>query len=207
MRSLIQANYRAEEDSQIGANQEKQSQIYGNTSSASAKALPLKVISPPQLSLESESQQIYKVRRHSPSSELDSTDTLSNGHITNSDTIPSQNQSSQSTLCTRVIKKLKVKSNKGRPRKVATNQRNPFDIGIKFKFKRRKQGGANTSQKTKRKLATNNCLQVIPTAVVGSTVKEALSILETAENMGLHINGNREVVVKEVERRLFEGEL
>lgn len=40
MRSPSQANHRAEEDSQIGANQEKQSQIYSNTSSASAKAPP-----------------------------------------------------------------------------------------------------------------------------------------------------------------------
>lgn len=114
---------------------------------------------------------------------------------------------SQSTLCVGLSKKLRVKSNRGRPKKRVVQHRNPFDIGKKFKFKK----GANTtvkrSQKRKRKEVANDSLQIIPTRVIGSSVQEALEILATAENMGLTVAGDRSAVVKEIAARLERKEL
>ena len=43
--------------------------------------------------------------------------------------------------------------------------------------------------------------------MVGSSVKEALEIIATAENMGLSIVGDREIVVQEIAKKLEAGVL
>lgn len=42
---------------------------------------------------------------------------------------------------------------------------------------------------------------------MGSSVKEALEILKSAEYMGLEIKGDREEVVKNIAQRLDSGEI
>ncbi|KAL1809023.1 hypothetical protein ACET3Z_026013 [Daucus carota] len=114
---------------------------------------------------------------------------------------------SQTVLCTDVHKKLKLKSNRGRPRKAVKVPKNPFEIGIRFKNKRKKQGAGRKSTKSQNKLAIGNCTQIIPIGLVGSSVKEALEILKSAEYMGLEIKGDREEVVKNIAQRLDSGEI
>lgn len=119
----------------------------------------------------------------------------------------STNISSQSTLCSGIVRKLKVKSNRGRPRKISSKHRNPFEIGGSFKRRSKGRAKGKAIQKGKRNFAASQVLQVVPTAVVGSSVKQALEILEAAENMGLAVNGDRDVVVKEIARKLEMNEL
>ncbi|WOH04735.1 hypothetical protein DCAR_0624147 [Daucus carota subsp. sativus] len=119
----------------------------------------------------------------------------------------STNLSSQSTLCSGITRKLKVKSNRGRPRKVTSKHRNPFEIGGGFKRRYKSRVKGKISQKYRRSSLTTQYLQIVPSTVVGSSVKQALEILETAENMGLAVRGDREVVVKEIARQLEKNEL
>ncbi|KAL1802125.1 hypothetical protein ACET3Z_030772 [Daucus carota] len=116
------------------------------------------------------------------------------------------NNSSQSTLCSGVVKKLRVKSRRGRPKKAKLQLRNPFDIGVKFKIKKYNSGGNRNGFRAK-KSHVHNSLQVIPNRVVGSSVKEALEIIETAENMGLTIVGDKELVAQEIAKKLEAGVL
>ncbi|KAL1829491.1 hypothetical protein ACET3Z_007903 [Daucus carota] len=104
-------------------------------------------------------------------------------------------------------RKLKVKSNRGRPRKISSKHRNPFEIGGGFKRRSKGRAKGKVTQKGKRNFAASQVIQVVPTAVVGSSVKQALEILEAAENMGLAVNGDRVVVVKEIARKLEMNEL
>ena len=145
-------------------------------------------------------------RQNSNSSEICSFGSALQGDPTKSDSkLLQTNLSSQSTLCSGVVRKLKVKSNRGRPRKVKTSQRNPFEIGGKFKLK--SKGRGKSSLKARRNNVVDKCLQIIPAKVLGSSVKQALEILEAAENMGLSINGDREVVVKEIAKKIELNEL
>ena len=52
---------------------------------------------------------------------------------------PEEVTSLQTDLCKDVSKKLRVKSNRGRPKKVSAVPRNPFEIGIRFKGRKRKE--------------------------------------------------------------------
>ena len=114
----------------------------------------------------------------------------------------------QTDLCNDVSKKLRVKSDRGMPRKVSNVLRNPFEIGIKFKGKRRKRGIGKVGAKNRRaKQIRDSYLQLVPAGLVGRSVKEALEIISSAENMGLVIKGDREEVVKAIARRLESGEL
>lgn len=115
--------------------------------------------------------------------------------------------SSQSTLCTGVTRKLKVKSNRGRPRKKCIAHRNPFDIGGSFKLRGGTRGKGKLPLRNRKKSIEDRSTQIVPSKVVGSTVKQALEILEAAENMGLAVKGDREVVVKEIARQLELNEL
>ncbi|KAL1817606.1 hypothetical protein ACET3Z_020180 [Daucus carota] len=119
----------------------------------------------------------------------------------------STNLSSQSTLCSGITRKLKVKSNRGRPRKVTTKHRNPFEIGGGFKRRFKGRGKSKTLQKGRRSNPNTQCLQIVPSSIIGSSVKQALEILEAAENMGLAVNGDRDTVVKEIARQLEMNEL
>lgn len=114
---------------------------------------------------------------------------------------------SQSTLCVGLSKKLKVKSNRGRPRKKVVHPRNPFEISSKFSFRKSKRMGQSTGQRRRRKEARVSHVEVVPTGMVGSSVKEALEIIASTENMGLTILGERAVVVKEIVKRLERKEL
>lgn len=84
--------------------------------------------------------------------------------------ITDNSHSSQSTLCIGIDKKLKVKSNRGRPGKAKATIRNPFDIGGKYKFKRARGGKPKIPQKIGRRNAKDKCLQIVPVNVVGSSV-------------------------------------
>lgn len=114
---------------------------------------------------------------------------------------------SHSTLCAGLSKKLKVKSNRGRPRKRIVHPRNPFEIGSRFRFKRNKKMSSRNFQQKRAKELLVPRFEVIQSRVVGSSVKEALEILATTENMGLEIVGEREVVIQEIARRLDRREL
>ncbi|KAL1831177.1 hypothetical protein ACET3Z_000828 [Daucus carota] len=118
-----------------------------------------------------------------------------------------QNMSLQTDLCTDVAKKLRVKSSRGRPRKVNNVVRNPFEIGIKFKNKKKKNGGRKTQMKAKERQEASQCLQIIPVGVVGKSVHEALEIVRSAESMGLVIKGDRDLAIQEIARKLDDGEL
>ena len=61
-------------------------------------------------------------------------------------------------------------------------------------------------QKGRRSNPNIQCLQIVPSTIIGSSVKQALEILEAAENMGLAVNGDRGVV-KEIARQLERNEL
>lgn len=117
------------------------------------------------------------------------------------------NVSSQSTLCSGIVKKLRVKSRRGRPKKANLLQRNPFEIGVKFKVKGGKRAKAKAPQRSKKRNNFNNELQLVPVNVIGSNVREALAILESAENMGLVCNEDRDEVIKVIVRRLDSKEL
>ena len=114
---------------------------------------------------------------------------------------------SQSTLCEGMSKKLRVKSNRGRPRKKMLQQRNPFDIGKKLGRKRGAKATTRNRQNANRKAVNNGSLQIVPKNMIGSTVQEALEILASAENMGLTISGDRSRVVRELAIKLNRKEL
>ncbi|KAL1817101.1 hypothetical protein ACET3Z_019675 [Daucus carota] len=113
----------------------------------------------------------------------------------------------QTDLCTDVCKKLKVKSNRGRPKKIISAIRNPFEIGIKFKNKRKKGGGGRSCVRPRGKQNAENCLHMVPLGLTGKTVQEALEIISSAENMGLVIKGDREKVIMEIAKQLETGVL
>ncbi|KAL1822527.1 hypothetical protein ACET3Z_009305 [Daucus carota] len=121
--------------------------------------------------------------------------------------VPALNASSQSTLCSGIVKKLRVKSRRGRPKKANLLQKNPFEIGVKFKVKGGKRSKSKASQGSKKRNNFNNNLQLVPVNVIGRNVREALAILESAENMGLVCNEDRDEVIKEIVRRLDSKEL
>ncbi|KAL1830733.1 hypothetical protein ACET3Z_000384 [Daucus carota] len=76
-------------------------------------------------------------RHNSSSSEVLSVGSIRNEELNKSEIDAScLNHSSQSTLCSGIVKKLKVRSNRGRPKKSRVTQKNPFDIGVKFRIKR-----------------------------------------------------------------------
>lgn len=127
---------------------------------------------------------------------------ISNGLIVCLDKNSDDIGNSQSTLCAGISKKLKVKSNRGRPRKKPLHHRNPFEIGSKLKFNKRKSTSAKIPIKKRRGEKSLAKMEIIPTRVVGSSVKEALEILATAENMGLLIQRDRNVVIKEIANRI-----
>lgn len=62
-------------------------------------------------------------------------------------------------------------------------------------------------QLAKKRNARTNCLQILPNKVIGSSVKEAMEIIATAENMGFSIVGDREIVEQEIARKLDDGVL
>lgn len=56
-------------------------------------------------------------------------------------------KNSQSTLCARLSRMLKAKSNKGRPRKRAVHQKNPFEIDTKFRIRKVNNVGVEVLKK------------------------------------------------------------
>ena len=114
---------------------------------------------------------------------------------------------SQSTLCVGVSSKLKVKSNRGRPRKKTAQPRNPLEICSQFRINRNKKEGSRNVKRSGRKGKFISCVEVIPTKVAGNTVQEALEILATVEGMGLELVGDNAVVVQEIVQRLERKEL
>ncbi|KAL1831657.1 hypothetical protein ACET3Z_001308 [Daucus carota] len=130
-------------------------------------------------------------------------DSLPGSEICNSEL----NSSIQTDLCIDVSKKLRVKSNRGRPKKVNNGVRNPFEIGIKFKGRKRKAGGGRKVNRSRRVKEAPNCLQIVSTKLTGRSTMEALEIIRSAELMGLEIKGDRELAVKEIARKLDNGEL
>ncbi|WOG84202.1 hypothetical protein DCAR_0103384 [Daucus carota subsp. sativus] len=129
-------------------------------------------------------------------------DSLPGSEICNSEL----NSSIQTDLCIDVSKKLRVKSNRGRPKKVNNGVRNPFEIGIKFKGRKRKAGGGRKVNRSRRVKEAPNCLQIVSTKLTGRSTMEALEIIRSAELMGLEIKGDRELAVKEIARKLDNGE-
>lgn len=147
-------------------------------------------------------------RRKSGSSEVCTEGSLRMDDLSKSELeLASENASSQSTLCSGIVRQLKVKGNRGRPRKKGIAYRNPFEIKGGFKWRKKGRGKGRASQKAKKMLTEVNYLQAIPSNVVGSSVKQALNILEAAENIGLAVKGNREEVVREIARKLELKEL
>lgn len=120
---------------------------------------------------------------------------------------PELNSSLQKDLCKDVSKKLKVKSNRGWPKKASNGVRNPFEIGIKFKDRKRKSGGCKKTARMRRSREAPNCLQIVSTNLVGNSTREALEIIRSAEMMGLEIKGDRDLAVQEISRQLEAGEL
>lgn len=105
-------------------------------------------------------------------------------------------------MCSGLVNKLRVKSKRGRPKKDSGAQRNPFEIGVKFKVRRGNRTKPRNSQKLRKRTLVESDLQTIPIQVAGSNVKEALAILESAENMGLVCRGDREMVIKQIVKKL-----
>ncbi|KAL1826941.1 hypothetical protein ACET3Z_005353 [Daucus carota] len=120
---------------------------------------------------------------------------------------PEEVISLQTDLCKDVSKKLRVKSNRGRPKKISAVPRNPFEIGIKFKGRKKKGNCVRNCAKRRSKQSPKSCLQLIPLGLSSRTVREALEIISSAENMGLVIKGDREEVIQAIARRLEKGEL
>ncbi|KAL1805160.1 hypothetical protein ACET3Z_004841 [Daucus carota] len=124
---------------------------------------------------------------------------------------PERILSLQTDLCKDVSRKLKVKSNRGRPKKVSNVLRNPFEIGIKFKGRKKKmlsgRIGGKTCGRSRGKHKSDKSLQLVPIGLSGKSVQEALEIISSAENMGLLIKGDKAEAVKAIARKLEEGEL
>ncbi|KAL1832841.1 hypothetical protein ACET3Z_002492 [Daucus carota] len=116
--------------------------------------------------------------------------------------VPVQIASSQSTLCSGLVKKLRVKSKRGRPKKDSGTQRNPFEIGVKFKVRGGNRAKPRNSRKLRKRTLVESDLQTIPLQVAGSNAQEAIAILESAENMGLVCRGDREMVIKQIVKKL-----
>lgn len=120
---------------------------------------------------------------------------------------PPQNPSSQSSLCVDISKKLRVKSNRGRPKKLRPCPRNPFDIGAKFKRRNVKRKGRKGNSRLRGRKVGEANYQVVPANLEGNCVKEALEILNSAEAMGLVASSNREEVLKVIVNKLEKGEI
>ena len=118
-----------------------------------------------------------------------------------------RNVSSHSSLCIDIHKKLKVKSNRGRPKKINPIPRNPFEIGIKFKNKKAKGRGKRGGKYLGCPQIPKKNLQLVPAKLIGGTVKEALEILSSVEGMGLEVASNREEALKVIIHQLDSGEL
>lgn len=116
--------------------------------------------------------------------------------------VPVQIASSQSTFCLGLVKKLRVTSKRGRPKKASGVQRDPFEIGVKFKVKGGNRAKCRNARKLKKRTLVEGDLQIIPLQVADSNVKEALALLESAENMGLACKGDREMVIKQTIKKL-----
>ncbi|KAL1829669.1 hypothetical protein ACET3Z_008081 [Daucus carota] len=121
--------------------------------------------------------------------------------------LPPHKSCSQTILCSDVHKKLKLKSNRGRPKKVVNTPRNPFEIGVRFKHRKKRQGGGRGVHKAHSKQVANNCTQIIPIGLTGNTVLEALEIIKSAEYMGLEIRGDRDNALQEIGQKLDTGEI
>ncbi|KAL1808730.1 hypothetical protein ACET3Z_025720 [Daucus carota] len=118
-----------------------------------------------------------------------------------------RNVSSHSSLCIDIHKKLKVKSNRGRPKKINPIPRNPFETRIKFKNKKTKGRGKRGGKYLGCPQIPKKNLQLVPAKVIGGTVKEALEILSSVEGMGLEVASNREEALKVIFHQLDSGEL
>ncbi|KAL1832375.1 hypothetical protein ACET3Z_002026 [Daucus carota] len=144
-------------------------------SSGDASVLSDRIENPEESSNRDQSNLFEAFRHNSDSSEICTDGSHRQDDHSRSEIGPvPENASSQSTLCSGIVRKLKVKSNRGRPRKKTITHRNPFDIGGSFKLRKRGRGKGKASQKLKKKHSEEKYLQVVPTNLVGSTVRQAL---------------------------------
>lgn len=108
------------------------------------------------------------------------------------------------------IGNLRVKGLVGRPKKQTRKKKNPFDfanLGIKKGCKKASSGRLRkgpykfTTRKSLRKMGT------IQEDQITSKEEQAKGILQSAEEFGLHVNGERSEAIKMLVRELEEGTL